>query len=57
VWTIAGQVILRNGADTGGLGSVITWCSGQIHVLGQDNYWWRWVGSWLRIGPDEPCES
>ena len=57
VWTIAGQVILRNGADTGGIGSVITWCGGQIHVLGQDNYWWRWAGGWLRIGPADPCES
>ena len=58
VWTIAGQVILRNGQSTGGLGSIITWCSGQIHVLGTDSQWWRWTGGgWLPVGTIDPCGS
>ena len=55
-WTIAGVSILRNGQQTGGLGTIITWCGGQIHVMGVDNQWWRWIGGgWSPVGTTDPC--
>jgi hypothetical protein len=54
-WTIAGVSILRNGQQTGGWGTIITWCGGQIHVLGGDNQWWRWTGGWSPVGTIDPC--
>jgi hypothetical protein len=57
VWTIAGNVILRNGQQTGGLGTIITWCGAQIRVFGVDNQWWRWTGGWTPIGPTDPCSG
>ena len=56
IWTIAGMSILRNGQQTGGLGTIITWCGGQIHVMGVDNQWWRWTGGgWSPVGTTDPC--
>ncbi|HEX2453630.1 MAG TPA: hypothetical protein VHI99_08005, partial [Vicinamibacterales bacterium] len=55
VWTITGNVVLRNGQQTGGLGSILTWCGGQIRVFGTENQWWRWTGGWTPIGPTDPC--
>jgi uncharacterized delta-60 repeat protein len=57
VWTIgANQAILRNGGQAaGGLGSQILWQSGTIYVLGTDNNWYQWTGSWwLNVGPVQP---
>src|ERR1700730_9815436 len=46
-WTIgANQAILRNGALAAkGYGSKILWTGGTIYVFGQDNNWWKWLGS------------
>ena len=47
VWTLSGQLILRNGLHAaGGTGFRIVWLQGTIYVLGSDNTrWWRWTGS------------
>jgi hypothetical protein len=58
VWTLVGQLVLRNGQQTGGLGTILTWCGGQIHVFGVDSQWWRWIGSgWSPVGTIDPCGS
>ena len=35
--------ILRNGVDTGGVGSQLLWYGGVIYTLGDDSNWWRWT--------------
>jgi subtilisin family serine protease len=58
VWTRSGLSVLRNGQQTGGLGTIITWCAGQIHTFGVDNQWWRWTGGgWTPVGTIDPCGS
>lgn len=59
VWTIGPNMDIRlNGlAAAGGYGSIITWCGGQIRVLGDDASWWVWQGAtWISIGPVDPCK-
>jgi hypothetical protein len=55
-WTIrSDQLILRNGALTGGLGSQIVCAQSVVYVLGGDNNWWRWTdGTWQRVGATMP---
>ncbi|MEP6914012.1 MAG: hypothetical protein ABJC89_00130 [Acidobacteriota bacterium] len=58
VWTIgAGQAILRNGVYTGGTGSKLLWTGGFVYVLGGDNNWWKWNGSWTNVGATQPGGS
>ena len=57
LWTLSGQLILRNGAHAaGGTGVRILWLRGTIYVLGSDNSrWWRWNGSgWTFVGTTQP---
>ncbi len=57
VWTLSGQVILRNGVHAAaGTGFRIVWLQGTIYVLGSDNTrWWRWTGSsWAFFGTTPP---
>jgi hypothetical protein len=57
VWTLSGQVVLRNGAAAaGGTGFRLLWLRGTIYVLGSDNSrWWRWTGSsWTYFGTTQP---
>ena len=55
VWTLSGQIVLRNGVDTGGRGTPLIYCNHLVYVFGQDNQWWRWNGSWAPIGTIDPC--
>lgn len=55
VWTLSGQIVLRNGVDTGGRGTQLLYCNHFVYVFGQDNRWWRWNGSWAPIGTVDPC--
>ena len=57
VWTLSGEVVLRNGAAAaGGTGFRILWWGGTIYVLGSDNTrWWRWTGTgWAYFGTGPP---
>lgn len=57
VWTLSGNVMLRNGADTGGRGPELLWCSEAVYALGIDNAWWKWIDGtvfWTRVVVD-PC--
>ena len=56
-WTIdADQLILRNGAFTGGVGSQIVCAQNVVYGLGTDNNWWRWSGSsWSFSGATMPA--
>jgi len=61
VWTMAAgageRVILRNGQDTAGGGTIILWANNSIYVFGGDAQWWQWTGStWMQVGAD-PCAS
>jgi hypothetical protein len=47
VWTQVGTHPMRNGAETGGSGSVlITIKTGVIYFKQGGGQWWRWVGAW-----------
>jgi hypothetical protein len=49
VWTLSGNVVLRNGTNTGGKGSVIALDVSIVKVLGTDGGWWAYSnGSWQR---------
>jgi hypothetical protein len=50
-WTLgSNSQILRNGSQAGGgWGSQILWYQGTIYVLGDDNNWYRWNGSYWTI--------
>jgi Predicted solute binding protein len=54
VWTINGIDMLRNGAETGGRGSLLLWFGGRIYAVGIDSNWWRWIGGtmWERVAGD-----
>jgi len=54
VWTLSGSTMLRNGADSGGRGSLIVWFGGQIYAIGVDTNWWRYTGgvAWERVAGD-----
>lgn len=53
MWTLDNVVMLRNGADTGGRGSLLLWSGGRIYAIGVDSNWWRYVGSgWERVAGD-----
>lgn len=57
VWTLSGEVVLRNGAPAaGGTGFRIVWLRGTVYVLGSDNSrWWRWTGTgWAYFGTTAP---
>lgn len=55
-WTLVGQIIYRNGVDTGGRGSQLIYYEGAIYVFGTDGGWWQWNdgGSWTNYGPTKP---
>ncbi len=55
VWTLAGNVVQRNGAQaSGGLGSLILWWAGRIYVQAGVN-WYRWATDrWEFTGTDDP---
>lgn len=57
VWTLDGNIMLRNGADTGGRGPELLWCSQAIYALGVNNGWWKWIDgttNWVPVAGD-PC--
>jgi hypothetical protein len=57
-WTLSGHLILRNGANTGGLGYEIVCAAGNVYVLGDDFNWWHWnAGVWTFAGPAMPAGS
>lgn len=56
IWTLSGQVVLKNGVQAaGGMGSSIALVNGEIVVIGTDNNRYQWNGSgWSRIGAAAP---
>lgn len=56
VWVLSGNLMLRNGSDSGGRGSQLLVCSGKVYGLGTDSAWWRWENgmNWTRVVND-PC--
>jgi hypothetical protein len=47
VWTQVGTHPMRNGAETGGSGSVmITIKTGIVYFKQSSGQWWKWVGAW-----------
>lgn len=48
-------IILRNGAGTGGTGSVVLYCQRTVYVFGTDSQWYRWSGGWQATGKVDPC--
>lgn len=58
VWTrTASGRVLRNGANTDGLGSVILYCNRIVYVFGTDSQWWQWTGRWVAVGGIDPCAT
>ena len=57
VWTLSGQIVLRDGVDTGGRGTPLLYCTRLVYVFGLDNRWWRWNGSWAPVGTVDPCSA
>lgn len=58
VWTLNGQIMLRNGIDTGGRGSLILWLNGKIYAIGVNGGWWIYLGgtSWGQVSdPTQPA--
>ncbi|MDB5811364.1 MAG: hypothetical protein JWN94_3486 [Betaproteobacteria bacterium] len=53
-WTIQSRVMLRNGVDTGGRGTIYLYHNRTVYALGTDNNWWAYVsiGSWQFVGAD-----
>lgn len=55
-WTLSGHHILRDNADTGGLGYEIVCAAGNVYALGDDFNWWHWnAGVWTFVGPAMPA--
>lgn len=56
VWTLGPQKqTLKNGVQAGGgQGSVYKYSSQVVYVLGMDNNWYKWSGSWSFVGSQEP---
>lgn len=55
-WTIrSDEHLLRNGHDTGGMGSIYLYRRKIVYTLGTDGNWYDWfdtIGSWVFYGPD-----
>src|SRR3954462_5321802 len=51
-WTIQSSVLLRNGVDTGGRGSIYLYHNHTVYTLGTDNNWWVYLsaGTWRYVG-------
>jgi matrixin len=55
-WTLAGTTVLRNGQQTDGLATVLTWCGGMVRAFGLDSQWWAWTGAgWVPLGQADGC--
>lgn len=50
IWTLSGTAILKNGAHSGGGGSLVLWSGGRVYAIGIDGNWWMYTGgtSWAQ---------
>lgn len=54
-WTISDGVLLRDGVDTGGRGSLYAYSNHAIYTLGTDIHWWKYTDSgWQFYGDQDP---
>lgn len=54
-WTINDAHLLRDGLDSGGLGSIYLYRHQIVYALGTDGNWYDWfdrIASWVYYGPD-----
>lgn len=58
VWTLNGQIMLRNGQNSGGQGPLLLFCNQQVYAIGVDANWWHWLSgvNWERAASD-PCAA
>src|SRR5689334_22207880 len=50
-WTIQSGVLLRDGVNTGGRGSIYLYHDHTVYAFGTDNNWWAYVsGVWQYVG-------
>lgn len=55
-WTLWGSLILRDGAQTGGVGSQVLFSGGRVYAFGADGNWWLWNGSgWQYYSSSAPA--
>lgn len=48
-------LILQNGIQKGGQGTVLKYWNKTVFTLGLNGNWWQWLGSeWKDVGPNEP---
>lgn len=58
LWTLlpSGWQVLKNGAETGGIGTWLVYCNRIVYAFGTDSNWWQWTGSsWSHFGLTNPC--